>query len=123
MKIGITDALLALRPNAKFLVRGNVYTGIEWKDESQSLPSEIEVGTKIIELRKEMPMKLLREKRNQLISRSDWTQLPDVPEETKTKWKIYRQALRDLPSHSEPKLNTACDRLDMTSVTWPTEPT
>ena len=36
-------------------------------------------------------------------------------------WKTYRQALRDLPASSTPKLNSI-DDLDMTSVTWPTKP-
>lgn len=29
---------------------------------------------------------------------TDWTQLPDVPEATKTLWAEYRQALRDITS-------------------------
>ena len=36
-------------------------------------------------------------------------------------WKTYRQALRDLPASSSPKLN-AQEGLDFTSVTWPTKP-
>ena len=43
----------------------------------------------------------LRQKRNMLLSQCDWTQLADTQllfdEETKTKWLVYRQALRDLP--------------------------
>ena len=34
------------------------------------------------------------------LSRSDWTQLPDVPAD-KEAWAIYRQALRDLPAQGE----------------------
>jgi len=40
-----------------------------------------------------------REYRNQLLTASDWTQLPDVPLETKEAWAAYRQALRDLTDH------------------------
>jgi hypothetical protein len=36
------------------------------------------------------------EKRNALLWRSDWTQLPDVPLATKAAWAEYRQALRDI---------------------------
>ena len=36
-------------------------------------------------------------------------------------WKTYRQALRDLPASASPKLDSNYD-LDLTSVTWPTEP-
>nr|BAR28575.1 putative phage tail fiber protein [uncultured Mediterranean phage uvMED]BAR29160.1 putative phage tail fiber protein [uncultured Mediterranean phage uvMED]BAR29197.1 putative phage tail fiber protein [uncultured Mediterranean phage uvMED] len=38
-----------------------------------------------------------RNKRNALLSESDWTQLSDISEQTKTKWIEYRQELRDLP--------------------------
>jgi len=39
-----------------------------------------------------------REYRNQLLTASDWTQLPDAPVD-KEAWAAYRQALRDLPNH------------------------
>lgn len=35
-------------------------------------------------------------KRQSLLVQSDWTQLPDVPLETKAAWAEYRQALRDI---------------------------
>lgn len=35
-------------------------------------------------------------KRATLLVASDWTQLPDVPLETKNAWAAYRQALRDI---------------------------
>jgi len=39
-----------------------------------------------------------RSKRNELLLSSDWTQLPDVDLTTaqKDRWKVYRQALRDM---------------------------
>lgn len=37
-----------------------------------------------------------RQKRDVLLSACDWTQLPDVPEETRIAWVLYRQALRDI---------------------------
>lgn len=39
-----------------------------------------------------------RQRRDQLLAASDWTQLPDSPlsEDDRTEWAIYRQALRDL---------------------------
>ena len=54
-----------------------------------------------------------RETRNELLAASDWTQANDSPLTTaqKTKWKTYRQALRDLPSSS-----------DWPNVTFPEEP-
>ena len=38
--------------------------------------------------------------RANLLSGSDWTQLPDVPIQTKQAWAEYRQALRDIPQQS-----------------------
>ena len=69
------------------------------------------------------PFKLLREERNKLIAATDWTQLKDIDLDTirERNWKNYRQALRDLPSKSNPKLNSYGD-LDMSSVTWPDKP-
>lgn len=41
----------------------------------------------------------LRAERNELLMRSDWTQLPNsgLSEEKRVAWETYRQALRDLP--------------------------
>ena len=68
-------------------------------------------------------MKLLREERNKRIAETDWTQLKDVDLDIirERNWKNYRQALRDLPTKSNPKLNSIGD-LDMSSVTWPDKP-
>ena len=38
----------------------------------------------------------VRLKRAKLLTASDWTQLPDVPLETKAAWATYRQWLRDI---------------------------
>ena len=63
----------------------------------------------------------LRGTRNLELVKSDWTQGADVPNSIKTAWQTYRQALRDLPASASPKLDSNYD-LDLTSVTWPTEP-
>ena len=54
-----------------------------------------------------------RNTRNELLAASDWTVLTDSPLTTaqKTKWKTYRQALRDLPASE-----------DWPNVTFPEEP-
>lgn len=54
----------------------------------------------------------IRNKRNYFLLQSDWTQLQDVPESTKEKWSVYRQALRDITDQSEFPLN----------VVWPVSP-
>lgn len=53
-----------------------------------------------------------RAERNQRLTQSDWTQLPDAPC-NQAAWATYRQALRDLPEQ-EGFPHT---------VTWPEEPT
>lgn len=38
----------------------------------------------------------VRAERNARLAACDWTQLADVPEETKRRWQDYRQKLRDI---------------------------
>lgn len=38
----------------------------------------------------------VRAQRDLLLSQTDWTQLPDVPQATRGRWAEYRQALRDI---------------------------
>ena len=82
-----------------------------------------QVKTKYDELVSAQPLKLLREERNKLIAETDWTQLKDIDLDIirERNWKNYRQALRDLPSKSTPKLDSN-GNLDMTSVSWPDKP-
>ena len=119
----IVSALLALKPGAEWTIRGDNYSDIEWLDKSQTIPTEDELNNKIAELQAEEPYRLLREERNRLIAETDWTQLKDIDLDIirERNWKNYRQALRDLPAKSNPKLNSIGE-LDMSSVTWPTKP-
>jgi len=54
----------------------------------------------------------VKSKRQALLYSSDWTQLPDVPLNTKQAWIEYRQQLRDITSQSGYPFN----------VIWPTPP-
>ena len=128
MKITIIDALIALRPRAEWSLDGEDYSGLTWLDKNQTKPTEEEINAKVTELSNSEPMKLLREERNKRLSETDWTQLPDTLVNAavdynplEQAWKDYRQELRDLPSKSNPKLDSFGE-LDMTSVTWPTPP-
>ena len=72
------------------------------------------VEAKIAELEAAEPLRLLREKRNQLLAQSDWMANSDV---TMTEeWRVYRQALRDLPATADPQLD---ENGNLTNVTWP----
>ena len=56
-------------------------------------------------------MRDVRNKRDELLDDSDWTQVPDSPANS-SEWATYRQKLRDITKD-----------IDLSNVTWPTEPT
>jgi len=118
-----TRALEELKPNSEWAVTGDQYSRLTWLDKNQTKPTEEEINTKISELKNAEPFRLLREERNKLIAETDWTQLKDIDLDIirERNWKNYRQALRDLPEKSNPKLDDY-GRLDMSSVNWPTKP-
>ena len=119
MKYDITHALIALKPGAAWSLNGYDYSGLKWLDSEQTQPTETEVNSKISELDNAEAMRLLRIERDARISKTDWRASADLT--LADAWKTYRQALRDLPASATPKLNSDY-QLDLTSVTWPTEP-
>ena len=123
MKYTIYDVVEILKPNSNYNIKSNEYSCLEWLDSADTKPTETEINNKISELDAAEAMKLLREERNVLLSETDWmviksqetgVAIPDA-------WKTYRQALRDLPASSTPTLDANYE-LDLSSVTWPTEP-
>ena len=118
MKYNIPDALQALKPGAEWTLRGNDYSGLEWVDSGQTKPTETEINSKIAELDAAEPMRLLRAERDRRIVLTDWRASSDLT--LASAWSTYRQALRDITKQT-PKLNSNYE-LDLTSITWPTEP-
>ena len=118
MKYDIPDALQALKPGAQWVLRGGVYSGLEWVDSIQTKPTETEINSKISALDNAEPMRLLRVVRDKRIAKTDWRASSDLT--LADAWKTYRQALRDITTQT-PKLNSEYE-LDLTSVNWPTEP-
>ena len=114
----LVEALLSLKPNCQWTIQGEEVSGLTWLDENSEKPTDEELHTKIAELRAAEPMRLLREERNQKLSETDWWVMPDRT--ASQEQKDYRQALRDLPSTAEPKLD---EQGNLTNVTWPTKPT
>ncbi len=55
---------------------------------------------------------IMRDYRNDLLKKSDWTQNADIPQATKDMWRPYRQALRDVPQQAGFPGN----------IEWPTAP-
>ena len=68
-------------------------------------------------LTKDQLLDIVRFQRNQLLQQSDWMANSDV---TMTEeWRVYRQALRDLPNTQTPSLD---ENGQLTNITWPEKP-
>ena len=79
---------------------------MQWHDDRPQ-PTQAEIDAKILELEALEPMRLLRIERNQKLAETDWIITKGLEQETDiTKWKTYRQALRDLPKMIEPDDST-----------------
>ena len=102
-------------------IKSNDITDLITTDESGAEitldKTELEAEIKKIEAAE--PMRLLRIERDRRIAKTDWRASSDLT--IADAWKTYRQALRDLPASATPKLDSNYN-LDLTSVTWPTEP-
>ena len=119
MKYDKLDALDTLKPNSLWQWQGTDYSGLNWVDSSQTKPTESEIDAEVTRLDNAEPMRLLRIERDRRLSACDWRASSDLT--LADAWKTYRQALRDLPASASPSLDSNYD-LDLTSVTWPTEP-
>ena len=128
MQYDLPRTLEILKPGAQWVITAAsaddvTYASLDWKDGSQTKPTETELNNKLSELNNAEPLRLLRVERDKRLTESDWV----VAKATETggtvsdAWKTYRQALRDLPASASPKLDSFYE-LDLTSVTWPTKP-
>jgi hypothetical protein len=115
------------------------YPGAEWSllditdfqtlawDSSNSSPQPT-LSELLVQLESVKPLeaiRLLREKRNQILSESDMYALPDFPhpdEAAKQACLSYRQALRDVMENNTPTLAATTLELDELSVMWPAKP-
>ena len=109
------DALISLKPNKEYVWSGTDYANLVGDDK----PTESEIDTEVTRLNNAEPMRLLRVERNERLTKTDWRASSDLT--LADAWKTYRQALRDLPASASPSLDSN-GNLDLTSVTWPTEP-
>ena len=109
------DALISLKPNKEYTWSGTDYANLVGDDK----PTESEIDTEVTRLNNAEPMRLLRVERNERLTKTDWRASSDLT--LADAWKTYRQSLRDLPASASPSLDSNGD-LDLTSVTWPTEP-
>ena len=118
MKYTKHTALQSLKPQSKYCWGGYEYSGLTWIS-SDTKPTESEIDAEVTRLTNAEPMKLLRVERDRLLATTDWRASSDLT--LADAWKTYRQSLRDLPASASPSLDSY-GYLDMTSVTWPTEP-
>ena len=112
------NGLNSLKPNTQWAWSGDEYSGLTWLD-SGTAPTESEIDAELTKLNNAEPMRLLRLERDRLLTACDWRASSDLT--LSTAWKTYRQSLRDLPASASPKLDSD-GNLDMSSVTFPTEP-
>ena len=111
-------ALQSLKPQSKYCWGGYEYSGLTWIS-SDTKPTESEIDAEVTRLTNAEPMRLLRVERDRFLTACDWRASSDLT--LSDAWKTYRQSLRDLPASASPKLDTD-GNLDMSSVTFPTEP-
>jgi len=121
MSVYLSEILATYWPEASWSMLDEDYGQLNWNSDDIPKPTLEEVNQKITEHSSIKAFSILRRERDRLLTESDWTQMPDVPEATRTAWQTYRQALRDLPSTATPVMDNKTE-LCISGVTWPTKP-
>ena len=80
--------------------------GVYYKSWNQTNATSEEISYRI-----ENQWEEVRVLRNQLLTECDWTQLADISSEIKEAWTVYRQALRNITTQTNPF-----------SIEWPAKP-
>ena len=112
------QAVTSLKPSGDWSWSGYDYANLTWNS-SDTKPTESEIDAELTRLTNAEPMRLLRVERDAKLAACDWRASSDLT--LSTAWKTYRQSLRDLPASASPKVDSE-GNLDMSSVTFPTEP-
>ncbi len=73
--------------------------------------NEVDATQSEIDTKLEDRWEVIRILRSELLLECDWTQLADIPTETKELWQTYRQELRNITSQTNPF-----------SIVWPVKP-
>ena len=121
MKYDIAAALQALKPGAEWVLRGSEFSGLEWLDKKQTVPTEADVTAQIKTMDDAEAARLLRVERDAKLAALDWevTKAYSNGVAVDAKLKTYMQALRDLPASASPTTDAAGE-LVTSSRTWPT---
>lgn len=100
----IVDGIVTGYTEAELVAKSAIPYGHKWKMPERKVVQELPDEEITAYLAGEA-----RRKRDSLLSACDWTQTADQPDPTKSKWKSYRQALRDVTNQQ-----------DFPHVIWPT---
>ena len=121
MKYDIAAALQALKPGAEWVLRGSEFSGLEWLDKKQTVPTEAQVTAQIKTMDDAEAARLLRVERDVKLAALDWEVVKAYSNgaAVDAKLKTYMQALRDLPASAKPTTDEAGELVD-SSITWPT---
>lgn len=101
---------------------GTTYNSISWMSNTITKPTYEEVKSEETKIIQDLPLKELRTLRDNLLINSDVYGLSDFPftnETMKQEWMTYRKNLRNLPSNSDPNLDS---NNELCNVTWPSKP-
>ncbi len=94
MNYTITEALTLLKPEARWVCRGNTYAGLEWLDETQTKPTEQEVEEKLAVLKYLEEVNVYQEKRK--LEYPSWgDQLDQIYHNGIDAWKADIKAIKD----------------------------
>ena len=77
MQYDLPKTLEILKPGAQWVIQAEsadvvTYASLDWKDESQTKPTETELNNKLSELNNAEPLRLLRVERDKRLTESDW---------------------------------------------------
>ena len=107
-KLGLDDGNFIIDVEDDFEMMGYI-TSYDFENEKIV---QVDEDLSVLPGPEEIALQNLRNERNRLLVETDWTQLPDVPEETKNAWQTYRQELRDITKTYQ----------SLDTVVWPTKP-
>jgi len=119
--IDFLPALSKYYPHGHYDVKDRGYDNITWTHPTETKPPEEEL-LKLVELvENERPMEVLRNHRDKLMKKYDWVGAKSITtgEPVPDDWKVYLQALRDLPQTVTPTLD---EYGQLNNVVWPTPP-
>ncbi len=122
MSYRVKEAIEAINSSAKFMIEGDSVDNITWLEGTTPI-AKSDIEAKMTALTSPKASAALRFERNLRLSECDWTRMDDngLSSSKKTEWATYRQALRDLPASANPTINIDGE-LNLSSVTWPSEP-